>query len=378
MSQIKELNDIKNGEVRGLKWQAVKKYILNEAASGMYMSGEALPTENTLCEHLGVSRNTVRQAFKELEKDGYVYRVQGGGTFWAKLNSGKNAIKTQMFGLIIPGITRSLYPSLMKGFGHEQSIRSYQTLVCESDNDVNKQGNIILQLLNRGIDGLAIVPPTLVSTPSFHIEQMIEAGIPVVACHRIIDGVSIPSLTWDREEVGRMSGKMLMELGHSQIAYFGVSRYSVTEAHVCGLREVLEDAGYDLPESRVIYDPPSDTEDLENQKIARFIDLLGQTQRPTAVMCNDDTEAERIYWIATKMGMKVPEDLSIIGFGDMHRDTIFRKMLTSVVIDEYQLGKKAAAMLHEIRTGRRGIHDPGDGLLGLNIHNGTTISSPSC
>ncbi|HBG28235.1 MAG: hypothetical protein A2Y10_12870 [Planctomycetes bacterium GWF2_41_51] len=376
MSRINETSSLDN--TVGLKWQAVKKYVLSEVALGKYTEGDVLPSESYLCKHVGVSRNTIRQAFDELEKEGYVNRVQGKGTFLAKFSAGKSSQKTQMFGLIIPDIVRSLYPSLVQGFDHEQSIRSYQTVICQSDNDVNKQGNIILQLLNRAVDGLAIVPPTTLSTPIFQIEQLLNAGIPVVACHRSIAGVDVPTLTWDREGVGKLAGKILIEEGHSRIAYFGVSRYSVTESHVKGLKTVLNDAGISLQNSMVIYEPASDTEELENQKISKFIDLLGAKDRPTAVFCNDDTEAERVYWIANKIGMKVPQDLSIIGFGNNLRDTIFRKNLTSVVVDEYSLGKKAALILHETRTGKLPMHNNQSFIMDLNIHSGTTVSKPNC
>ncbi|HBG28547.1 MAG: hypothetical protein A2Y10_19890 [Planctomycetes bacterium GWF2_41_51] len=376
MGRIKESGSFDDSI--GLKWQAVKKFVLSEVAMGKYTQGDVLPSESYLCQHVGVSRNTIRQAFDELEKEGYINRVQGKGTFLAKFHSGKAAQKTQMFALIIPDIVRTLYPSLVQGFDHEQSIRSYQTVICQTYNDVNKQGNIILQLLNRGIDGLAIVPPTMLSTPVFQIEQLINANIPVVACHRSIAGINIPTLTWDREGVGKLAGKILLEQGHRRIAYFGVSKYSVTEAHVKGLKAVLNDAGISLQENLIIYEPASDTEELENKKISMFIDLLGTKERPTAVFCNDDTEAERVYWIANKIGMKVPQDLSIIGFGNNHRDTIFRKNLTSVVVDEYSLGKKAALILHETRAGKLLMHNDQTFMIDLNIHVGTTVSRPNC
>jgi len=272
-----------------------------------------------------------------------------------------------------------LYPSLVQGFDHAVTEKSCQTMICQSDNDISKQGNIILQLLYRGIDGLAIVAPaTMTPTPAFQIKQLIEANIPVVACHRSIEGVSIPTLTWNREEAGRMAGKLLLEKGHRRIVYYGVSRYSVTEAHVSGLREVMDDAGLSLSQNMVIYEPASEVEELGNQKIQRLTMLLKSPNRPTAIFCNDDNEAERIFWLADTLGMKVPNDLSIIGFGNSNRDTFFRKSLTSITINEYELGTRAAKILCEINAGKRSINDNHVYVMDLSVCSGATVGKPSC
>jgi DNA-binding LacI/PurR family transcriptional regulator len=378
MATIKEFTKQKGGYA-GLKWHAVKKFVMSEVAAGKYSQGDALPSENYLCEYVGVSRNTIRQAFDELEKEGYVSRIRGKGTFLAKVVGGKTTKKTQMYGVVLPEINRSLYPSLVQGFDHAVSEKNYQTMICQSDNDVSKQGNIILQLLYRGIDGLAIVPPvTTTPTPVFQIKQLIDAKIPVVACHRSIDGVSIPTLTWNREEVGRMAGLLLLENGHRRIVYYGVSRYSVTEAHVKGLKAVLAGAGVLLSDDMIIYEPSSEMEDNENRKFQKLTTLLKSPNRPTAVFCNDDNEAEKIFWLANNLGLKVPNDLSIIGFGNSHRDTFFRKTLTSIIINEYALGTRAAGILHEINSGRRTIEDNQVYMMDLDIYSGTTVGKPNC
>jgi GntR family transcriptional regulator of arabinose operon len=373
MAEIQEISSA------GLKWQRVKKYILAEVAARKYVPGDSLPSEAFLCEHIGVARNTVRQAFDELEKEGYVSRIKGKGTFLSSSINGKSSKKTQMFGVIMPDISRSLYPSLVQGFDHAVTEKNYQTMICQSSNDVSKQGNIILQLLYRGIDGLAIVAPaTMTPTPAFQIQQLIDANIPVVACHRAIEGVSIPTLTWNREEVGRMAGILLLENNHKRIVYYGVSRYSVTEAHVKGLREVLKTAGVSLDDDMVIYDPPSEDLEAETEKLERFAKLLKSKNPPTAVFCNDDNEAERVYWLATSLGLSVPRDLSIIGFGNSQRDTFFRKSLTSITVNEYELGTRAAKILYEINTGRRAINDNHTYMMDLDISLGTTVGKPNC
>ena len=164
MNQFSILESASNGR-SGLKWQVVKKFIISEVSSGKYCPGDVLPSENYLTNKVGVSRNTIRQAFEELEKEGYIYRVRGKGTFVSKPTPVKNTNKQAIFGLVVTEIRRSLYPSLVQGFGQEQAGNHQQTLICQTDNDVHQQGNIILQLLHCSVNGMAIVPVTTNKTP---------------------------------------------------------------------------------------------------------------------------------------------------------------------------------------------------------------------
>lgn len=375
MSPIKEIQSA------GLKWQRVKKYILSEVAAGRYAPGDSLPSEKYLCQQIGVARNTVRQAFEELEREGYIYRVHGKGTFLSQTDRSKTPTKARIVGLVVPWIHGHLYPVLVRGFDDELSTRNYQTLICQTNNDVGKQGNIILQLLYGQVDSVAVVPPTTQDTPAFQIESLVKAGVPVVACHRPIPGVKIPTVTWNRENVGRLAGRLFLEKGHQHIGYFSTGRYMMTEAHIRGLRREVEAAGLELPESHIVTvqeaRTPESTAETENLKKQKVMELLQSAGRPTAILCNDDLGAEVVCFVAQRMGLRVPEDLSVVGFGNSQRDTVFRQAITSVVVDEYQLGRTASHILSEIKAGKRPIDDNETIIFDVSMYPGSTVCEPS-
>ncbi|MEN6384470.1 MAG: GntR family transcriptional regulator [Phycisphaerales bacterium] len=333
------------------KWQDVKNYIISRVSAGDYTPGDVLPSENYLCEKINVSRSTIRQAFKKLEDDGMIYRVKGKGTFLSKPNSSQNHTRLEMFGLIMPDARRSLYASLTQGFDDRLSSENFQTMICQTGNNTDKQGNLILRLLHKGIDGLAIVPVTSGDTPAYQIQTLIDNDIPVVLCHREVKGITVPTLCWDRREVGRLAGKIFIEHGHKKIAYFGVYKYGVTEEQLKGIKEMMEQAGLELPDSRIAFGLANGHSDIdveaEREKVLE--DMLLRT-RPTAIFCNDDEEAERLYWLATRFSIKVPDELSIIGFGNLHRHSSTKQFISSIVIDEYELGKEAANLLCQIKN----------------------------
>ncbi len=375
MDTRKLKSDIENLPASLPKWQAVKEYIISCISSGQYSQTEALPSENSICADTGLSRSTVRQAFDVLEKEGYVYRVKGKGTFPADYSESTKKQKRQIFSLVVQDMRRSLFPSLANGFDSYLSEVNMQTLICDSGNDVLKQGNIILQLLHRNVDGIALLPVLGDKTPAFQVQILIDSGVPVVLCHRGIEGVDAPLLTWDKVEVGMLAGKYLLERGHKDIAYFGIFKYEVPESHVLGLRDVFNKANIEIPKRRVIYGPMNDGMEGDILRERRLAELLLSDDKPTAIVCSDDTEAERVFWLAYRMGIKVPDDLSIVGFGDSYRNSIFRKMLCSVTIDEFQLGNTAAKLLSDMSHSGDLNQFNSIPNMSLRMHEGTTVSS---
>lgn len=355
------------------KWQALGKYLAQKVVQGVYKPGEVLPSENYLAKSTGFARSTVRQAFSQLEKDGLVRRVQGKGTIVSAHQIHSNNQSLHAFGLIVPEIRRTLYPSLIKGFDDGASQVYHQVLICNTNNNIDKQGNIILQLLDKGISGVALVPTIVSATPLQHIRYLQANKIPVIFCHRSVKGAKAPCISWKVEDVGRIAGEAFIKNGHSKIMYFGRYRYQISQIHERSLRQVLEENGLSLPQNRVLYGRSSEgaDEDADTEQLLR--NALEQSDPPTAILCNDDTEAERVYWIATQLGRKVPDDLAIIGFGDIYRDTIFRKQLTSVVIDEFQLGRKASNELNMIQVGDKALESENNYYMELQLYKGCTL-----
>jgi len=356
MSDLNRLVDkLDNAPPGRAKYEVIKEFLLEGLANGNYVEGQLVPSENTLVDVLGVARNTVRQAISELEKEGCVQRIQGKGTYFTKTAADESVRQPALFGLILPEIFRGLYPVLARGFDHGAGSAHHQTVICNTGFDISEQGNIILQLIDKHVAGVAVVPALSPSTPAFHIRQLKENGIPVVCCHRGVPDSSVPLITWDWEEVGRMAGQAFLDHGHQRIAYFGRYRYPLTEAYEQGLRQTLIDNGLDLPESSVHYGTSLEMDPTETRNLTHALEAMLDGSEPiTAILCNDDNEAELISYLVREMGLKVPADISLIGFGDCHvRTGVFSSRLTSVTVNEFDLGARAAGILHEIATGQR-------------------------
>ncbi|MBI9019164.1 MAG: GntR family transcriptional regulator [Phycisphaerae bacterium] len=382
MSLSRLVNNNMTAKNAGPKWHVLKRYFESELESGKYQPGDALPSENQLARAVGIARNTVRQALAELEKEGVIYKVRGSGTFFTETsqiasnnrNTQQNQVGLDIFGLVIPEIRRSLYPSLAKGFDRRSSQDYHQTMICNTDYSIAKQGDIILQAVDKKMAGIAMVPSPNPVTPAHHIRQLHNNNIPVVFCHRRVPGISAPFVGWDWQQVGYLAGRAFAEKGHKNIMYLGVYRYEITEAHVAGMRQALAECGLSLPDHKIVFGPSRDVEDREDIIDRTITGMLGSSDRPTAIFCSDDNEAERVFWLAYREGVFVPEELNIMGFGNSARSTTFRKQLASIVVDEYALGEKAADLLLDICNGKIAIDSDYTHLMDLDIIENYTLA----
>ncbi len=367
--------DLHDAEQGRPKYALLKDCLLAELSSGRLGPGDPLPSEKRLADKLRVARNTVRQAMSELERRELIHRVPGRGTFVDKdinrrLNNG-----LELFALVTPETRTGFYPSLLHGFETASKQVQNQTIVCSTENNVDKQASAVLQLLDKRVAGVAIVPATNPPTPACQIRQLHERGIPVVFCHRRVEGVRAPLVTFPFAEVGRAAGETFAERGHRRVAFFATHRASAADAYLTGLRERMRAAGGDVPEEFVYHgssrspDPARQEEPIQETLKAMF----EQSSPPTAIMASFDSLAELIYLQLGRLGLRVPEDVSLIGFGGKWREGAFARRLTSVAVDEAQIGRHAADLLHDIRAGNRPMDDNEEILMPLTISPGETL-----
>jgi GntR family transcriptional regulator, arabinose operon transcriptional repressor len=359
------------------KYQHVRDHLFAEISSGRLAPGEALPPEAKLAEFLGLSRNTVRLALGDLEDQGAVYRVQGRGTFVSTEQQRQSRKSLQAFALVAPELQNFFYPSLVAGFEEFCSSASFQTLVRSSANDVYRQGDQVLQLIDQRVSGVAIVPVTPVETPPHQIRQLHENHIPVVYCHRPVAGVIAPCVTWSGEAVGHAAAIELINCGHRNIAVFYMHEGAMAKQYSRGVRTALEERGIAIPNNfEIFYGASSRGPDCPNLIKTALTKLLFGPARPTALFCGNLPDAELVYLFATEMGLQVPQDLSIIHFGGTQRGGGLAQRLACVAVDEHQLGAIAGRLLTEMKSGKRSFNSDETVVLPVSFLPGETVASP--
>jgi DNA-binding LacI/PurR family transcriptional regulator len=358
------------------KYARLKEHFMRELEASRLRPGQPLPSEVELAGAFKLARGTVRQALKELENEGVVERVRGKGTFISKSARHGSKRRLSAFALVVQVTGGGQYPAIQRGYEDAAGEAHSQVIVASTDNDVLKQGNVVLQLLDKEVAGVAITPATTTATPAYQIHPLQRHGIPVVLLHRRVEGVRAPLLSIPFHEIGHMVGGAFLEQGHRRVALFtGPQSDTASQAYTSALRETMRAGGGDLPESFISHwNWPDMTVEERSRKVRKELEqLLSDPDRPTGIMATFDTTAELIYLLLGRMGVRIPEDVSLIGFGGKNRRGAILHELTSVVVDGAWVGRQAGELLVEMRDGRRPLDDHEEIVIPISMSEGRTL-----
>ena len=157
-------------------------------------------------------------------------------------------------------------------------------------------------------------------------------------------------------------------------ALFGYEDEMVRQ-FIRGLRATLhDDQQTQLPPSRLRYYgrnlPGPEVLGLVRSNL---IELLGESDRPTAVFCGNQIDAEQVYLVALELGMQVPRDLSIVHFGGKWRNGALAQRLACVAVDEHEVGVRAGQLLCEMRAGKRPLDSCEKHCMPISLLEGETL-----
>jgi GntR family transcriptional regulator of arabinose operon len=327
---------------------------------------------------MSVSRTTVRQTLGDMEREGLVTRVQGKGTFVSERTNEQTVARTASLALIVPDVATGYHPTLVSGFDRAANEFGRPIVVCNTHNEVDKQANHLMRLIDQGVAGILLCPSTSAVTPAYQVRLVQDASIPIVLLHRGVTDAQAPILELPALEIGRRAGELMVAAGHRRAGYLSSHRYAASEAYEQGCREALRVAGGELPEEFVDYwqmthfDAP-DWQAYEQYLERRLAEMLSGENRPTVLFVSFDPTAEMVYLIAGRMGLRVPEDISIVCFGGSRREGAIQRRLTAITVDEADTARQAVEMLVEIQSGKRPIANQEVIPMPLGISKGQTL-----
>ena len=368
-------NDLATGKT---KYEQLCARLVGDVANGRLKPGDVLPPEPVMADQMNLARSTVRQALAQMERNGLVRRVRGKGTYihedaHRRLRSGLDA-----FALIVPDAQSGYYPSLMAGFEEAAGAVRNQVIVVSTRNDSHRQGDGILQLIDKQVAGVAIVPVIGPATPAYQIRQLQKNHIPVVLCHRGVEGIQAPVLAFSGHDIGRLAGEAMAKRGHRHVAFVSALRSTLATAYEEGLRGAMQAAGGSLDNASVAYvgsDGYANQEEYERLMDDAIVKLINRPpeKRPTAIFTGFDATAELIFLQLMRHGLSVPDDISLVSFGGATRLGAMQHRLTAVTVDEAMIGRLAAKLLDEMRSGRRMIDSDERIEISLGFSEGRTL-----
>ena len=225
--------------------------------------------------------------------------------------------------------------------------------ICNSNSRPEREEMHLDRLMQQRVQGILITP---VNPDSPTLDEVSRRGIPVVIVDRLRESGGFCSVAVDDVFGGRIAVEHLVEKGHTRVAFIGgPDSIGQVRERLQGAREIWDEAG--LPADDLVYLPTSALTVAEGRSAGERLAGLPVRRRPTAAFCANDLIALGLLQQAIGSGLRVPEDLAIIGFDDIEFAAAAAVPLTSVRQPRQELGRTAAALVLDEATNPQHEHE---------------------
>lgn len=312
------------------------------------MEEQAPITMKDIAQSLGVSVATVSRALKDSPRISKEQReriqlyarqhhfcpnVIGEALRHSKVRAMK------VIGVIVPEFIHYYFASVLTGIEEEARARGYRIMVALSDEKYEREVKICEDFYKNKVCGI-IVSQAKDTTRYEHFQRLIDSGVPLVFYDRICTGVDCSRVVVDDYMGAFTAVRHMIDTGCRHIAFYGASmNMEISKNRYNGYKDALLKSGLKLDDSLVRL--------CDNRAAAEAItpEILSMPNRPDAFFAINDDTAIGILYTAKRMGLKVPEDVSICGFTNGNRAVVCDPMLTTVEQRGKIVGEEAANIL---------------------------------
>lgn len=261
--------------------------------------------------------------------------------------------KTYTVGVVMGDVASPFFPDVVRGAEDVLSPLGYSLFLSSSRRDPGLERRNVVHLLERSVDGVILGAPR--SRPGALADMARHAGVRMVFLNREVRGSHVASVWVDWPSTTAEVVVYLSELGHRRIALVVPSRDEWPFASREQWYAQALDRGGLAPASSLIV---RESISIEGGRRAGLT-LLSLSEPPTAAICHNDTMAIGLLQACAERRVRVPRDLSIVGWDDVPYASLVTPPLTTVRVPRYELGRAAAATLLDLMVGRpAGEHGP--------------------
>ena len=272
-----------------------------------------------------VDKDLAKRVWKAIESLNYYPNTQA-----RSLVSGRSKI----FGLLISEITNPFFPELIQGFEDVAVENGYDIMISSTNYDVARMQTCVRRLLERSVEGVAVM--------TFGIEaplldELASRNIPMVFMDVGPDNPHVSTVSVNYHQGIREGVQHLAALTHRDIAFVsGPLQQSSCQLRKAAFLSSLEEVGI-APDAKLLLEGDHT---LEGGMLAAE-QLLRLKELPTAVMCSNDMTAIGVLRTFTRAGLRVPDDVSVIGFDDIHLAEFVYPPLTTVHMSRSAIARAA-------------------------------------
>ncbi|MGY0691442.1 substrate-binding domain-containing protein [Virgibacillus sp. FSP13] len=333
------------------KYNMVKKAIKSKIIDGTYIPNQKISSESELMKEFSVSRHTVRQAIGDLVTTGWLYREQGSGTFCADrsaVSNNQEQSSQKNIAIITTYISDYIFPSIIRGAEARLSDEGYQVSIFSTNNNQENEQRILEKILTQKFDGIIVEPTkSAYSNPNISYYLNLERlSIPYIMINAFYDELEPINIVMDDEKGGFLQTEHLIKRGHNNI--IGCFKTDDTQGtkRMKGFLKAHRQNKIPINPSNII---TYTTEEKNAKPIDELKKILSSKNNSvTGLVCYNDELAMKLLDVLRTMNIRVPDDLSIVGYDDSPLAEISEVKLTSIAHPKSELGEAAANMIIDL------------------------------
>lgn len=258
-------------------------------------------------------------------------------------------------GLVVKEMDNPFYSEVVIGAQEYLATRGYISFVCTSEGSYEKEGELLKAFQNRYVQGAVIAPVLDARADLSHLFMLRRAAYPFVLLEAV-QGLQVNVVSVDNVRAAQMAVSYLIERGHERIVHFAGPPYTQhTRDRILGVEKAFSQSHLRFTDEVII---PAGAHLQDGYEAALEYFRTHRDSLPTGVTCFNDLVAMGVLRALHELGIRVPEEVSVIGFDDIPMAAYLSTPLTSVRVPKREMGARAAELLLELIE----AHDRGEQL----------------
>jgi len=253
------------------------------------------------------------------------------------------ALRDPWLAVLMSSFTHPFFTNTLAGIQEQAENLGFYPLVVHLPEDEDLHDRVFRRLQKLTLNG--VIALGVYRPADEWVEAHEQMKVPMVVFNTEINHPKIATILVNFESAAAQATQHLLNLGHTRIAFLGDDLNRFSAAELRGLKQVLNRQGLDYPEEFNFFVP--NTPEGASQGVSRLM-MLTPEKRPTAIFAFDDELAIHILNVLRYYGMRVPEDISLVGFDNIPMASHTSPPLTTIDIPQRRIGRQAVSLMDKL------------------------------